>query len=140
MRKFFFNLINEIESKEGKIFSLVIQFLILLSIVTFSISTLPDLSDGIILSLEIIELFTVILFSIEYLLRIIFSRNKLKFIFSFFGIIDLISILPFFLNLTIDLRTLRILRFVRIFRILKFARYNKAMKRLFAAFVIAKDE
>lgn len=53
----------------------------------------------------------------------------MSYIFSLFGLIDLLAILPFFLSLTVDLRSLRILRVLRIFRILKIARYNKALQR-----------
>ena len=60
--------------------------------------------------------------------------------FSFYGLIDLFAILPFYLSLGIDLRTLRILRLFRLFRIIKLARYSKALKRFQMALKIAKEE
>jgi len=66
-------------------------------------------------------------FTIEYILRIYVADNKLRFIFSFFGIIDFLAILPFYLAVGVDLRSLRALRFLRLFRLLKLVRYNKAM-------------
>ena len=60
--------------------------------------------------------------------------------FSFFGIIDLLAILPFFLVGFLDLRFLRAFRILRIFRALKIVRYNKAMKRFGLAFMLVKEE
>lgn len=59
---------------------------------------------------------------------------------SFFGIIDLLAILPFYLGLGFDLRNLRSIRLLRLFRILKLSRYSKAMRRFHRAFVISKEE
>ena len=61
-------------------------------------------------------------FALEYLLRIVVADRKLGFAFSFFGLVDLIAIAPFYLSLGIDLRAIRAVRFLRIFRILKLAR------------------
>lgn len=60
--------------------------------------------------------------------------------FSFFGLIDLLAILPFYLSLGIDLRSLRAFRFLRLIRILKLARYSRAAQRYHRAFLIAKEE
>ena len=68
------------------------------------------------------------------------ADNKPKFIFSFFGIIDLLAILPFYLSLGLGLTSLRALRFLRLFRILKLARYNRAMKHFTRAISSAKEE
>ena len=61
-------------------------------------------------------------------------------LFSFFGIIDLVSILPFYLSTGIDLRSLRAFRLLRLFRLLKLARYSAAMQRFHRAFIIAREE
>lgn len=124
----------------SKIFAFFIQFLILLSIVTFSVETIPDLSPRAIKVLHLVELVSVIIFTIEYVLRIYVADSKPKFIFSFFGIIDLLAILPFYLSFGIDLRSLRALRFVRLFRLLKLARYNRAIKEFTNAVKVAKEQ
>ncbi|MEP0480462.1 MAG: ion transporter, partial [Nonlabens sp.] len=126
--------------KKGKIFDYFIQFLILLSLAAFSIQTLPNLKDKTITVLEFFELICVILFSLEYILRIYVSKNPWKYIFSFYGIIDLLSILPFFISHSIDLRALRVFRVFRIFRALKLIRYNKALHRFHLAAKIVKEE
>ena len=121
------NLVEINDNNQSRYFAFIIQFLILLSVVTFSIETVPDLEPQTRRILEYIEIICVIVFSIEYLLRIYVADHKLKFIFGFYGIIDLLAILPFYLSFGIDLRSLRALRFLRIFRILKLVRYNSAI-------------
>jgi len=133
-------LIEDNDTLYGRIFDIFIQFLILVSIVTFSIETIPTISSESGRILRIIEVVTVSIFTVEYLLRIIVSDNKFKFIFSFFGIIDLLAILPFYISTGIDLRSLRALRLLRLTRILKLIRYSKAAQRFHIALRIAKEE
>jgi voltage-gated potassium channel len=64
----------------------------------------------------------------------------LKYIFSFYGVIDLLAILPFYLTKTLDLRALRSFRVLRLFRALKLIRYNKALQRFHIATKIVKEE
>ena len=127
-------------SKSGKRFEIFIQVLIVISLFNFTIQTLPDLSDEVIYFLNIVEVITVIIFTIEYVLRIIFSKYRFKFIFSFFGIIDFLAIIPFYLSLGVDLRSVRAIRLFRLFRVLKMLRYNKAIENLKKAFVDVKNE
>jgi len=110
------------------------------AIVCFSIDTLPNQSPQTERILDIFEWTIIAIFTVEYLLRILVADRKLKFIFSFLGLIDLLAILPFYLALDVDLRMLRALRFLRVFSALKIVRYNKAMQRLAHAFHIAKEE
>lgn len=128
------------DTKTGRAFAIAIQLLIVISIITFSIETLPNLDDGAIRLLSIIEIFIVSVFTLEYILRIYVADKKLEYIFSFYGMIDVIAIAPFYLSLGIDLRSLRILRLFRLFRLFKLVRYNKAMQRFSRAFYIAKEE
>ncbi len=77
-----------------------------------------------------IEYVTASIFAVEYLSRLITAPRKLKYVFSFFGIVDLLSIIPSFLhiaNLTPlkSARSLRILRLLRILRVAKIARFHK---------------
>jgi voltage-gated potassium channel len=133
-------LVNDTEHLPGRIFAFTIQFLIVVSLLTFTIDTLPDLSEGTKKLLATIEVFTVVIFTFEYFLRILASEKKSGFIFSFYGLVDLIAILPFYLSSGLDLRAVRIFRLLRLVRILKLFRYNKAAKRFQRAFVIAKEE
>jgi voltage-gated potassium channel len=124
---------------EAKSFDLTVQFFVVLSLVTFSISTLPDLSDTVTQALEIVEILTVLLFTLEYVIRVWVAGRSTKFVFSFFGLVDLLSILPYLLS-GIDLRALRSLRLLRLFRIFKLARYGKAVDRLANAAGSIKEE
>lgn len=118
----------------------ILAILIVFSIVTFSLETLPNLDQRTIQALSYCEYFIVTVFTIEYIYRVTTSRNKFKFITSFNGMVDLIAILPFFLSLAIDLRSLRALRLLRLLRLLKLARYNTALERLAKAFQDSRHE
>ncbi|MDA7712093.1 ion transporter [Flavobacteriaceae bacterium] len=117
-----------------------IQGLIVISIINFTIQTLPNLSASTIQILDFIELVSVLVFSLEYLLRILFSPRPIRFIFSFFGLIDLIAILPFYLSFGADLRSLRAVRLFRLLRLLKFLRYGDTLQNLKDAFKNVKKE
>ena len=133
-------IIEDGESGVGRFFDIAIQALIVLSLVTFSIETLPDLSDQTRYGLRLIEIMTVSIFTAEYLLRMMVADHKLRYACSFFGIIDLLSILPFYVASGVDLRTLRAFRMLRLFRILKLVRYSKAIRRFHRAFIIVREE
>lgn len=133
-------IVENSNTKAGKAFDIAIQVLIVTSIISFSIETLPNLTDKQLYILKVIETFCVIIFTIEYLLRLYLAHKKLKFIFSFFGIIDLLAILPFYITTGLDLRAIRAFRLLRLFRILKLARYSEAIKRCNMAFKSIKEE
>lgn len=128
------------DNKLSKSFAVFIQVLIVLSVITFSIETLPNLKPQTKVILNSIEIFCVIVFTLEYLARIYVADNKPKFIFSFFGLIDFFAILPFYLSFGVDLRSLRVLRMFRLFRLLKLVRYNKAMRHFTKAMILAKEQ
>lgn len=134
------NTIETNDTRQGKAFDIFIQILIIYSLITFSVETLPDLSDKTRQFLRYSQIIVVIIFTVEYLLRIIVADRKLSFIFSFYGIIDLLSILPFYLSTGYDLRSLRTFRLFRLLRLLKLLRYNVALRRFHRAFIIAKEE
>jgi len=68
------------------------------------------------------------------------ADRKAGFVFSFYGVIDLLAILPFYIASGVDLRSILALRMLRLFRAFKLVRYSKAMQRFHRAFVIAKEE
>lgn len=133
-------IIEDSETQTGRWFDLIIQSIIILSLISFSIETLPNLNDGFRNILKKFEIVSVAIFTIEYLLRLYVADKKLKFIFSFYGIIDFLAILPFYLSLGIDLRSIRIFRLFRLFRIFKMLRFNRAIKHLSKAFKSIKEE
>ena len=140
MKKKLWIILEDNTTKKGRYFDYFIQSLIFLSLVSFSLETLPNLSQDTRNFLETFEIISIIIFSIEYLLRVYVSKARLKYIFSFYGIIDILAILPFYLNRVLDLRFLRAFRIFRVFRALKLMRYNKALNRFQLAFKIVKEE
>lgn len=133
-------LVEESDTPVGRAFDLFIQTLIVLSLISFSIETLPNLSESAQSWLRGFEVFSVIVFSIEYLLRVYVATPRSRYIFSFFGIIDIVAIVPFYLGTGVDLRSIRTLRLLRLFRIFKLARYSAAVRRFHVALRIAKEE
>ena len=133
-------IVEDSDTRLGRLFDIGIQILIVLSIVSFSLETLPTLDPAIRNALKYFEIFAVAVFTVEYILRIIVADRKLSFVFSFFGIVDLLAILPFYLSLGIDLRSIRAIRLLRLFRLLKLARYNAAVQRYHRAFFLAREE
>lgn len=140
MRKLLLKVVIKNDSKIGRRFDIFIQSLILLSLVSFSIETLPNLSDKLINFLNIFEFITIVIFSIELLLRLILTSPPFKYLFSFYGIIDLIAVIPFYLSVGVDLRSVRIFRLFRLFRIFKLLKYSSAIDRLNSAFSEIKKE
>ena len=132
--------IEDSDTRWGRVFDLSIQLLIVFSLLTFSIETLPNLSSGLRQSLHNIEIVTVSIFTAEYILRVVVADHKLRFICSFFGVVDLLAILPFYVTSGIDLRSIRSFRLLRLVRVFKIVRYNKAIQRFYRAFLIAKEE
>ena len=126
MKKKIREIVEDTTTKKGKYFDYFIQLIILLSLISFSLETLPNISEDLRLILEKFELVSIIIFSVEYLLRVFVSKKPFKYIFSFYGVIDILAILPFYLNRFLDLRFLRAFR---IFRALKLITYNKALNR-----------
>ncbi len=127
-------------SKINLIFDYFILTLIVLNVVAVALDTLSGINDSILQLLRLFELFSISIFTIEFLMRLYVSDvthpasnrffSALKFIFSPFGLIDLVAILPFYIPFIIktDLRFLRILRLIRFFRIFKISRYNNTLK------------
>lgn len=134
------SIVEDNTSRTGRIFDAAIQLLILYSLVTFCVETLPNLSQNAREWLKVSERITVAIFTIEYLLRIVVADRKRRFIFSFFGLVDFFAIIPFYIAVGIDLRGIRVFRFLRIFRALKALRYNRAIHRFGNALLTIRTE
>lgn len=138
-----FNLIREddVNGFWSKIFDGLIIFLISLNVLLVIVDTFP-IPKEIASAFYYVEVVSVIIFSIEYLARVWTSdlmypeANKLsariKYIFSFMALIDLLAILPFYIPfiIVVDLRVLRILRLFRLVRLMKFNRYTSALSNI----------
>jgi voltage-gated potassium channel len=121
LNKMGFNL-DDFHTKIAQIFNLFILGLIFISSGIFVAETF-NLSENICFWLNQIDLIILIIFALEYLIRIWDAEHKLKFIFSLISLIDLIAILPLFVG-GIDVIFLRILRVFRILRLIRFLEFE----------------
>lgn len=130
-------MIYEADTPVGKVFDVVLLILILSSIVLVMLESVSYLNDQHAALFNSLEWIITLLFTLEYLLRIIAIKQPKNYIFSFFGIIDFLSTIPKYLSLffvgTHALVALRALRLLRIFRILKLARFIKESNTLVKA-------
>lgn len=119
--------IYEADTPAGKLFDIVLLIAILASVASVMLESVPSIDEKYNRELNYIEWVITLLFSAEYILRIISIKQPLKYIFSFYGIVDFLSTIPKYLSLffvgTHHLAALRALRLLRIFRILKLARF-----------------
>jgi voltage-gated potassium channel len=127
-----YRIIFQADTKLGKLFDLVLLFLIVLSTFIIMMESVKIFDAKLHRLFVILEIIITSFFTIEYVLRILTIKNKKKYIFSFFGIIDLLAILPFYLSLFFPvtkyfliLRMLRMLRVFRIFNLLDFMNDGK---------------
>lgn len=121
-------------TRAGKNFDVVLLVLILISVLVVLFESVPRWRDDYSVELYYAEWFFTIIFTFEYILRILISPKPLKYILSWWGVIDLLSILPTFISPFISgytsLRAIRALRLLRIYRILKLSRFTSESQAL----------
>ena len=114
-------------TKSGKLFDIVLFYVIIASILLVMLESVREIDARFHIPFKVLEWVITILFTIEYITRIITIKAPRKYIFSFYGIIDLLSTIPMYLSFVFvgsqSLVALRALRLLRVFRILKLARY-----------------
>lgn len=134
--------IYEADTPSGKLFDIILLVLIIFSIILVMLESIASIDEEYHQLLYIGEWVVTILFSIEYILRIISVKKPLKYVFSFFGIVDFLSTIPMYLSFVFvgsqALVTLRALRLLRVFRILKLARYLGASNHLKASLIASR--
>ncbi len=132
------------ESFAGKLFDVVLLIVILLSVIAVMLESVASIAVNYGNLLRIVEWIFTILFSIEYMGRIISSPRKKKYVLSFMGIVDLLAILPTFISFFVagaqTLLIIRFIRLVRVFRILKLSRYMKGANMLRQALIDSKHK
>ncbi len=115
--------IFEADTPMGKLFDVILLIAILLSVGVVMLESVPEIGLEFAKPLRIAEYVFTVLFTIEYVLRLISVKKTWKYVFSFYGIVDLLSILPTFMELLLpgvgSIRVIRILRLLRVFRVLK---------------------
>jgi len=137
-------IIYEADTPAGKLFDILLMCVILLSVLCVALESVAPIDLHYHNQLEIAEWIFTVLFSIEYLFRIITVKKPWTYVFSFYGIIDLISVLPNYLSLlfvgTNSLIALKALRLLRVFRILKLTPYIGASNNLLRALKASRSK
>jgi len=131
-----------VDTPAGQIFDIILLWSILISVVVVLLESVGEIRDKHRLLLAVLEWDFTILFTVEYVLRIISARNAKKYVLSFFGIVDLFSVLPTYVSIFIGgsfpFLVIRGLRLLRVFRVFKFARYLTEVKVLTDALKASK--
>ena len=126
-RKRIHEIIYEADTKAGKNFDILLLITIIISVILVVLESVETINLKYSVFLNLCEWVITILFSLEYIMRIICVKKPLKYIFSFYGIIDLLSTIPKYISLFIvgtqSIATLRALRLMRVFKILKMNRF-----------------
>lgn len=126
-RKKIYLIIFQSDTRAGKLFDIILLWFILLSIASVFLESITSFRTRYYSYIRPVEWTFTIVFTIEYILRVYSSHKRIKYVTSFLGIIDLISILPSYLSLLFSgyqyLIVFRAIRLLRVFRILKLTRY-----------------
>jgi voltage-gated potassium channel len=127
LRQELYRIIFGTDTPAGQRFDMFLIYAILISVFAVLFGTVDSLTDRFFSVFFLIEWLFTGLFTLEYMARIFCSPNRRKYLFSFYGIVDLISIVPSYLGLFLAgaqyLLIIRLLRVLRIFRVLKLVRY-----------------
>ncbi|MHC5200133.1 MAG: ion transporter, partial [Planctomycetota bacterium] len=128
-RKKLYEIIFKADTPAGKLFDVVLIICIVASVGVVMLDSVDTISEQYHSLFVGLEWFFTALFTVEYILRLYCVPGKLKYTTSFFGVIDLLSILPTYLGLFARgmsyLKVIRILRVLRVFRILKLGNHTK---------------
>lgn len=124
-----YSVIFENQTRAGRKFDIILLWCILISVLIAMLDSVPSLNGQFGFAFYLIEWVFTILFTIEYILRIYSSRTKFRYAFSFWGIVDLLAILPAYASLIFAgsqyFIIVRIFRLLRVFRILRLVRFNR---------------
>ncbi len=144
LRHSLYHIIYQANTPAGKAFDIALIILILASVITIMLDSVAEISQRYGQQLAAAEWIFTIIFTVEYFLRIFCINRPLKYITSFFGLIDLLSIIPSYISLFLPgthyLQVIRILRVLRIFRILKLVRFIKQSNLLMNALLASRPK
>jgi len=122
--------LNDVDSRVAKYVNLTLISLIIISVVCSMMITVKALPDEYRDTIKFAEYMFASIFLIEYLIRIFSAPNRFRYIFSFYGLIDLAAILPMFLFGSNETFALRLVRTISLFRMLKLIRYTRDVQVL----------
>ncbi|MEM9836591.1 MAG: ion transporter [Bacteroidota bacterium] len=137
-------IIFEADTPAGKVFDIILLVLIVLSVIVVMLESSDDWPAGVKELFVILEWGFTVLFTIEYILRLWVTIRPMKYALSFYGIVDLLAILPTYLSIyfagTQSIAVIRTLRLLRIFRIFKLGKYLDEGEQLRKAMVASRDK
>ena len=144
IRKRLYEIIFESDTRAGRQFDTTLLVVILISIGVVMAESMGGFRERYFLLLKVTEWAITIIFTIEYILRIWVVNGPFKYIFSFYGIVDLMALLPSYIGLFLtggeSLLVIRMLRILRIFRILKLGQYTHAGRLIGSAIWNSKEK
>ena len=139
-----YKIVFEADTRVGKSFDIILLITIFLSVLIVMLESVKSINVRFGESLRIAEWFITGIFTLEYLTRIYIVKKKYNYILSFYGIIDLLSILPLYLGLFVPgshkLSIIRSFRLLRTFRIFKLSRYVSESKTLIMALKASRQK
>jgi len=136
--------IQKTDTPLGKLFDIVLLILILFSMLAIMLESVDAYKQQFEMEFLIVEFTITGLFTIEYFLRVLSEGRPIKYVFSFMGMVDLLSILPTYLSLFIagtkPITVIRALRFLRIFRILELSNYTRGADTIIKALIASRHK
>ncbi len=139
-----YEIIFEADTRAGKAFDVVLLFVILFSVLLVMLESVPSIRAKYGHELRVLEWGITAIFTVEYILRILIVGKPFRYIFSFYGIIDFLAVIPTYLSLLIvgshSLAIIRVLRLLRVFRILKLTRHTQAGRTLVRALWASREK
>jgi voltage-gated potassium channel len=134
LRRRMFDIIFEADTPAGRRFDIALVFAIMLSILAVVLDSVPGLHKDYGDTLNVVEWVFTVLFSIEYLARVVCVQRPWRYATGFYGVIDLLAVMPTYFSLLVPgselLLDIRILRLLRVFRIFKLTLYIEEYTRL----------
>ena len=133
------HIVFESNDPASKTFDIALLATIFGSIIVAILDSVQSLHEAYGRWFYLLELGFTFLFTVEYILRVWLTSKTLKYVTSFYGIIDFVSTVPFYLQLLFPGADLRVLRMFRLMRIFKLSRYNSAFEDMVAAVKAERD-
>lgn len=132
------------DTKWGKGFDVVLLWAIIISLVAIMLESVPEFRVEHVELLQVIEWVFTIFFTVEYLLRVWVAEKPKAYVFSFFGVVDLLAVIPTYISLFVAgthfLLVIRAIRLLRVFRVLKLVRYLSGAKLLVTSLNASKEK
>jgi voltage-gated potassium channel len=137
LRRRLYIVIFEADTPAGRWFDILLIWAILISVLVAMMETVPEFREGRVRAFHAVEWFFTAIFTVEYVLRLFCHRRPVSYAASFFGLVDLGSILPSYISLIVPgsqaLVVIRVFRTLRLFRIFKLIRYMREARVLLTA-------